>query len=167
MCRWVVQQISPCYTYNHLHLITIQIKTLRCWLCHTEVWGMSIYRKMSLICIVLVFWLISQYRAYWEKCDVMGVLRSLKKGVNIFRKSISRYKVSACMEQNITDIGGGGELDQNWIGIPGCLCSVLSPGDMQNVMENFLFIICNLISITNYVLNNANRDSPSQVFIYL
>ena len=36
-----------------------------------------------------------------------------KKGVNIWRKSISRYKVSACMEQNITDIGGGGELDQN------------------------------------------------------
>ena len=47
---------------------------------------------------------VSQYRAYWEKCDVMGVLRSLKKGVNIFRKSISRYKLSACVENLNIDI---------------------------------------------------------------
>ena len=36
--------------------------------------------------------------------------------------------------------------------------SVSVSGDsMHNVIENFLFIICNLISLTKYVLNNGDR----------
>ena len=86
MCRWVVQQISPCYTYNHLHLITIQIKILRCWLCHTEVWGMSIYRRTEshLYCFsfLINISISSLLREMW--CD--GSVAESKEGCQYFQK---------------------------------------------------------------------------------
>ena len=97
-------------------------------------------------------------------CEGIGWYWNQKKGVNILRKSISRYRRYRHVWSRTADIGGEEEeikteleCQNESVRLSGSVCVfvpgmvTVTPGCMQNMIENFLFIICGLISVTKYI----------------